>query len=230
MQEIYSAHGIQFSYPKEWELQEKANGPDVTISVQSPNTAFWMLSLFRDRPEPRDVLETVLNTFEDEYEELDVYKVTAPLCHRPTLARDIDFVCHELLNCAFARVFRTAHQTVLVLYQVYDRELDEEGEILDAMTKSLECADPEWDAESLALSPELAAALGAGLEGFEDDDEDFYEDDDDEFDEDWEKLADEEFIADLTRDDIDEEPETDYPLKPRQHDHDHDCGHDHDHG
>jgi hypothetical protein len=139
MHQTYAAHGVQFRYPDDWELSEQREGRQVSITVSSAATSFWTLSLFPDRPDPADIVEAVLDAFREEYEEMDIYPSRARLCQQPTISRDIDFVCLELLNSACVRAFRTSDLTVLVLYQGTERELAESGPIFEGITKSLAC-------------------------------------------------------------------------------------------
>lgn len=146
-------HGIRFQYPSEWELSEQSKPGEVSISVSSPRTAFWTVSLFYDRPEPQEIIETVLAAFHEEYDELDDYPARARLCQHKTVARDIEFVCLELLNSAWARSFRTEDYTVLVLYQASDVDLEETLPAMEAITRSLKCTgsgrqSPASEAES----------------------------------------------------------------------------------
>ena len=146
MDETFAAHGVQFRYPVGWEVSEQTRDGEWTVTVSSPHTSFWTLCLYDDRPDPESVLEAVLAAFREEYSEIDVYLAQARVCARTTLAVDIEFVCWELLNSAWARVFRTDEFTALVLYQGNDRELEETGEIMQRITRSLRC---EGDVETV---------------------------------------------------------------------------------
>ena len=139
MDEIYENHGVRFSYPANWEVSEQGQPGELSITVSSPHTAFWTLSLFLEGPDPEGIMEAVLDAFREEYDELDIYEVKATLCDQEALARDIEFVCLELLNSAWARVIRTTDYTLLVLYQANDEELDEAGAIMEEITRSLSC-------------------------------------------------------------------------------------------
>ncbi len=147
MQALYNSHGVRFQYPSDWELSEQREGEQISITVSSPETAFWTLSLFRDCPEPDDIVKAVLDAFHDEYSEMDEYPSRVRVCKRPTVARDIDFVCLEVLNTACVRVFRTREYTVLVLFQWTEAEREATGPILDRITRSLACKEPEAAAE-----------------------------------------------------------------------------------
>lgn len=137
MQQVYAGHGVRFRYPAEWEVSEQREASQVSITVASPHTSFWTVTVLSDRPDPEETVATVLAAFHDEYEEVDVYPAKARLCRRPTVACDLDFVCLELLNVARVRAIRTKAATVLVLYQGTDGEFAETGPILERITGSL---------------------------------------------------------------------------------------------
>lgn len=137
MDTIYQSNGVTFRYPSEWELTEEQTDEQLSITVTSPQTAFWTLILFPDCPEPDDVVETVLDAFHEEYPEMDEYPTKARIGRRRTVGRDIDFVCLDVLNLARVRAFRTSGFTALVLFQMTEAEEDETGPILEMITRSL---------------------------------------------------------------------------------------------
>jgi hypothetical protein len=137
MQSTYNSNGVRFRYPSHWELSEQREGEQISITVSSPETAFWTVSLFRDCPEPDDIVAAVLDAFREEYAEMDEYPSRVRVCRRPTVGRDIDFVCLELLNTACVRAFRAREFTVLVLFQLTEGEQEVSGPVLDRITRSL---------------------------------------------------------------------------------------------
>jgi hypothetical protein len=139
MDNLYESHGVRFRYPGGWELSEQREGEQLSITVSSPHAAFWTLSLFPGCPDPADIVAAVIDAFQEEYEELDDYPSKVRLCRSPTVARDIDFVCLELLNTAGVRAFRVRDFTVLVLFQMTEGERAELGPVLERITRSLTC-------------------------------------------------------------------------------------------
>ena len=139
MDAIYQAHGVRFRYPSDWELSEQQDEEQFSVTVSSPSTAFWTLSLFESCPEPADVVQTVLDAFHEEYDEMDDYPSSVRVGKRPTVGRDIDFVCVDRLNLAAVRAFQTRKFTAMVLFQLTEAERDDVGPILERITRSLSC-------------------------------------------------------------------------------------------
>ncbi len=137
MDETYEGNGIRFRYPTSWELVEQEDGESTSITVASPETSFWSVSLFRDGPSPQQVVASAVEAFREEYDEVDVYACEEKMGDRPGAARDVDFVCFELINSAFLRSFQTDRFTVLVLYQGFDGELADTRPLLEAISASL---------------------------------------------------------------------------------------------
>lgn len=143
MDRVFEGHGIRFEYPDDWILHEQSSPEEVTLTVQSPDTSFWSLTLIFDRPDPRRVIDSVLDTFREEYSEIDVYPSDVRLNDLPTEACELDFVCHDLIGSAFLRAVATPDFTLLVLYQGADLELDDVQPLLEKVSRSL-----TWESES----------------------------------------------------------------------------------
>ncbi len=155
MAEHYERHGVKFRYPESWPLTEEGNDQERCVTVSSPDTSFWSLTLFFDCPSPDDVADTVLQAFRDEYQDLDAYPVSGQIGARPAIGADIEFVALDLINSAFLRVCRTERFTAVVLYQGTDFELERTLDVLEAISSSLELDDAdEW--------PDFASREDAG--------------------------------------------------------------------
>ncbi|HEY0985151.1 MULTISPECIES: hypothetical protein [unclassified Schlesneria] len=139
----YSKFGIQFQFPSTWSLDEQASDEEVTITVQSPGTSFWTAVIFPSRPDPEEVLNTVSAAFEQDYEGIDVVDVVGSFCGFPALGRDLDFECYDLINSACLRAFQTSDQTILVLYQGTDHELEQTRKVLEAISLSMRSTDDD---------------------------------------------------------------------------------------
>lgn len=138
----YSGCGVSFRFPEDWSVQEESSPAQTTITVQSPGTSYWTLTLFEERPDPEHVLKSVLAAYRDLYDDLDIYHPDASFGGLPAISVELDFVCLDLVSSASIIVFQTDTQTVLVLFQGEDRELDSTRDKLESMTRSLSC-DPD---------------------------------------------------------------------------------------
>jgi hypothetical protein len=143
MVETYTGHGIQFSYPPDWPLTEQTEEGHVTITVNTPETAFWSVVLFPDRPDPDEVVAAVVAAFREEYAEMDDYPLKARLVKKAAVAREIDFFCHELPGTARLHAVRTLACTILVLFQGADREMSDAGPVFERITRSLALTDSD---------------------------------------------------------------------------------------
>ncbi len=144
MDRVFEGHGIRFEYPDDWILHEQSSPEEITLTVQSPDSSFWSLTLIMDRPDPRRVLDTILDTFREEYSEIDVYPSEVRLGDQPTESCELDFVCHELIGSAFLRAVAAPDFTLVVLYQGADLELDHTQPLMEKINNSL-----LWDTDDL---------------------------------------------------------------------------------
>jgi len=140
LESVYYATGLQFRHPAGWVVHEEPGDAFQTVTVQTPGTCFWQVSLFGPQSAGA-VLESVLEAFSETYEELDIYDSETVLCGFPALVREIDFVCMDLLSAATLIAFQTPAATVLILFQGEDRELDAVRPQLLAMSHSLKLED-----------------------------------------------------------------------------------------
>lgn len=135
----YSGFGVRFEYPVDWGLIEESGPDQTTITLQSPGTSYWTLSLFDDRPAPEQLVASVMEAYESSYEDLDVYEPEVQILGFPAVTRELDFVCLDLVNTAAMVAFQAVEQSVLVIYQGEDRELTTTRPVMEAITHSLFC-------------------------------------------------------------------------------------------
>ena len=133
--------GIRFRYPENWKLEREDTEEGWTVLVQSPDTAFMMISLREDAPAPELMVETVLEALREDYQELEAEDCVASLAGQPAVGHDIQFFSFDLTNTCWTRSFSTGLGTVLVMCQANDLELEQNEPILKAMCASLEVDD-----------------------------------------------------------------------------------------
>lgn len=134
----YNKHGLVFNYPSDWTIEETRQGGEISVHVQSPATTFWCVTVMPDRPQPERTVKTVVEAFQDSYDDVDVYDLEYGDDDEMHLIQQIDFVCHELVNTAIVESLQIGLVTLVILYQGLDQELNEYNDELKYMSDSIE--------------------------------------------------------------------------------------------
>jgi hypothetical protein len=130
--------GVRFQYPETWGLEREETDNGWSVSVQSPQTAFLLISVDAAMPDTGDVAETALEALRSEYPSLEADDRVDTLAGQPAVGHDIQFFSMDLTNTCWLRSFYSEHGTVLVMWQANDLELDAYEPVLRAMCASLE--------------------------------------------------------------------------------------------
>jgi hypothetical protein len=141
MPQQFARGGIRFQYPDNWLLEIEDNESGWTASVQSPDTAFFLLSVDSETPSPEDVVETALEALRSEYPDLESEERVDTIAGQMAVGHDIRFFSLDLTNTCRTRSFLGADGTVLVMWQANDLELDVNEPVLRAICASLEVAE-----------------------------------------------------------------------------------------
>jgi hypothetical protein len=134
---VFDREGIRFQYPENWELKREDTEDGWTVSVQSPDTAFLMLTLRTDMPDTGEVAETALDALRETYQDLEADDCVDSLAGQPAVGHDIRFFSFDLTNTAWTRSFYAPNGTVLVLWQINDLEWEKNEPVLRAICASL---------------------------------------------------------------------------------------------
>lgn len=141
MVETFEDEGIRFRYPENWRLEREDTDTGWTVVVQSPDTAFAMISLNGESPSVETTAEAALATLREDYPDLDADSCVDSLAGRPAVGHDIRFFSLDLTNTCWIRSFYCSRGTIVVLCQVNDLELETNEPVLRAICASLEVDD-----------------------------------------------------------------------------------------
>ncbi|GBD36452.1 hypothetical protein HRbin36_01577 [bacterium HR36] len=141
MPRTFQGHGIRFRYPDNWELEETELDAGWMVSVQSPETAFMLLSMHPPELSVDEVLEATLAALRDDYRDLECEPVRQRICQRQAKGYDIQFISMDFTNTCWVRSFRVPNSTVLIMCQANDLELDDAKPVLRAILASLQLTD-----------------------------------------------------------------------------------------
>ena len=141
MSAVFRKDGIRFHYPENWKLLREDAESGWTVSVQSPATAFFVLSYDENMPEIGDVAQTVLVALRADYPGLDADDALESLAGQPALGHNIRFFSLDLTNTCCTRGFYCDAATVLVMWQANDLEWEQFEPIFHAIRASLRVED-----------------------------------------------------------------------------------------
>jgi hypothetical protein len=138
MPATFEDSGFRFLYPENWQLEREQSEDGWCVSVQSPDTAFLLLSVNEDFAEPEEMLAKTLEALKADYPGLEVEECTDRVAGQPAAGNDIRFFSLDLTNTCCTRSFSTKAGTVLVLWQYNDLEEDRYEKVLRAIVASLQ--------------------------------------------------------------------------------------------
>lgn len=140
MPAVYEHEGIRFLYPENWTLlDEEYEGWPHSVTVQSPQTAFWSLHVYPPnqelKPLVKEVVESIQSSFPDQ--ELEVLPVTDEVADIKTKGVDVSFFYLDLLVEARIRTLQTPFATLIWYYQAESHEMAKMDQVFLAITTSL---------------------------------------------------------------------------------------------
>jgi hypothetical protein len=138
MPAVYEKMGIRFLYPDNWILDERdALQGQNSVSVYSPEGAFWSIVLHARSTDPRQLTLAALKALQEEYAESEVESVYESIAGQEMTGYDLNFYYLDLTNTALIRGFRTPLATCVILCQAEDREFKRVEPVFRAITTSL---------------------------------------------------------------------------------------------
>jgi len=141
MPALFEKDGIRFQYPASWKLVREDADAGWTVSVQSPDTGFFMLTYDTSMPDTDLVAETVLEALRADYPGLEADDALETIAGQPALGHDIRFFSLDLTNTCATRSFYTDSGTLLIMWQVSDLDLESFEPIVRAICASLNVDD-----------------------------------------------------------------------------------------
>ncbi len=135
---VYDKLGVRFMYPDNWILDEEdALQGQASITVYSPDGAFWSLIIHDRTVDPKDLATTILNTVKQEYTDFEAEPANETIAGVELRGYDLNFYCLDLTNTGHIRTFRTDSASMAILCQAEDRDYKGVEMVFRAITTSL---------------------------------------------------------------------------------------------
>jgi hypothetical protein len=140
MIQTFERDGVRFQYPANWsvETDENEGAGEWTVSVQSPETAFLLVSLRPEAETPADLADQTLDALKAEYKELDAANTVETLAGRVSVGHDIDFMTLDTAIICWTRCVDTPAGPLLVMCQTSEHDRMWNEPVLRAACASLE--------------------------------------------------------------------------------------------
>lgn len=133
----FTRDGVSVGYPVDWKLDLDDSGSGWTVTLDSPGTAFAVVSLRPDADGAGVVAAETLATLRAEYPDLDVEEVTDTLAGSPAVGHDLDVMTLDSTASIWTRAADTTAGPLLVLLQVSDYDRDQYEPALRAVLGSV---------------------------------------------------------------------------------------------
>jgi len=133
----FDEDGLSFDYPDEWKLQLEPGPDGWTVTLQSPGTAFALITLDRTMPDVEEVAEAALEALKEDYPSLEATSAIESIGGEVAIGHDVDFFSLDFDVSCSTRCFYGTAGTVLVLCQVSGPEESEYEPALGAIRASM---------------------------------------------------------------------------------------------
>jgi len=135
----FERDGVRLAYPENWELQvEVGEDGGWSATIQSPDTAFLLVSLQPQAGDPAELADQTLEALKAEYPELDVENRVETLAGRVAIGHDVDFISLDATITCRTRCVETPAGPLLLMAQVSDYDIDSNDPVLRAIAASLD--------------------------------------------------------------------------------------------
>lgn len=136
--QTFTRSGIALSFPSNWvqELDESNDG-GWTLTLQSQQTAFMLLSLRPDAEDCAQVIDEALEALRAEYKEMDIENALETIAERPALGHNIDFLTMDTPIVCWTRCVETPEGPLLIMGQTSEFDRETNDAVLRAIVKSL---------------------------------------------------------------------------------------------
>lgn len=131
---------ILIRYPDDW-TTETTDDPESggwTVTVTSPQTAFFMMSLQPEAMDSGDLSDQTLEAMKSEYKEFDAEELMETICGLPAIGFNADFLTVDTTIICHVRCLNTYAGPLMLLSQVSEFDHDQNDPILRAIVASLD--------------------------------------------------------------------------------------------
>ncbi len=118
----YDKHGISFSYPENWLLEEnEIDSGHGSISLGSPRGSFWILSVRPFGSNPDTLAEDALRMMRREYRDMEYSRISRTIAGKTLFGYEMNFYYLDLTNTAVVLALAEEDRTFAIFWQCGDQ-------------------------------------------------------------------------------------------------------------
>jgi len=133
----FDRDGISFRYPENWRVEAEEGEGGWTVTLNSPETAFAIISLRPDARDPADLADQTFEAIKAEYKELDAENAIQTIAGQVAIGHDIDFMTVDTPNICRTRCLETPAGPLLIMCQTSEYDREQNDPVLQAIVASL---------------------------------------------------------------------------------------------
>jgi len=141
--QTYERAGIRFRYPSTWTVTMDDSGEGWSVTVQSPETAFLLVSVRPDADDPAELAEMALDALRGDYQEIDIQEITDTVAGQPAVGHNIEFMTLDTPVQCWTRCVFGPIGVVLVMGQTAEHDRGRNEPVLRAICASFEIDEDE---------------------------------------------------------------------------------------
>jgi len=141
MSRYFHKDGIYLRYPETWAAELEEAGDSWTLILQSPEIAFFLISLRPEAPNAEQLAEETLEALRADYPQLDAREVIGEYAGQPALGHDIEFISIDTCVTCWTRCLEAAAGPLLVMGQTCEYDHEQNDLILKQISLSLRVED-----------------------------------------------------------------------------------------
>lgn len=137
----FERSGVSLQFPANWEMEDDADGDDWVLTLQTPGSGMLMATYRDDGPEPAEMADEAIEALREDYDQLDTEIKVEALAGTTALGYDIDFLTLVTAVTAKIRALETPEGTLLLFWQVAEKDRDTYESLLNAVFNSVAIAE-----------------------------------------------------------------------------------------
>lgn len=134
---IFEDYEMVFEYPDNWELSIDGDASERTVTVESPDSAFLVFTIFNELISPLAIVRQAEEAFADVYADSDVETFDGEILSFRTDGTVVDFSSLDLIGHARFQAFTTHRRTFFVMSQRSDLDAETADAVFAAIVASL---------------------------------------------------------------------------------------------